>query len=198
MLTEMTAAMGDHRPLDVVIFVGPWSAEALDLCASPRSGRLPLLMVYTETTSDAVVISLDAGADDVMIAPVMPAEFLARVAVAMRYRDALKALASEDVLELPGLQIDLVARTVALDGTSIALPAQEFELLSILARQLGTVVPRATLVERIWPGRAEVGENRLRVCMSQLRKRLGTYPSAPVILPERGVGYAMVLRTTSR
>jgi DNA-binding response OmpR family regulator len=114
--------------------------------------------------------------------------------VATRYRDSLAALAADDVLELPGLRIDLVAERAELGDTAIDVPAHEFQLLSILARNIGTVLPTAQLIEHIWPDGAGAGAPRLRVCATRLRKRLGGHPNAPVILAERGGGYAMVLR----
>jgi DNA-binding response OmpR family regulator len=176
----------------VVVFVGSSSLDALELCAKLRMARCPVLLVYTEATADAVVMALDAGADDVMMAPVPPAELLARIGVAIRFRNALAALAANDVLELPGLRIDLVAQRAELGDTAIDIPAHEFQLLAILARHAGTVLPTAYLIEQIWPGGA--GAPRLRVCATRLRKRLSRHPDAPVILTERGVGYALVLR----
>ena len=178
-----------------MVLVGTSSLDALELCAGLRSRRCPLLVVYTEATPDAVVMTLDAGADDVMVAPVLPAEFLARVGVAIRYRDTLAAMASTDVLALPGLRIDLVAQRAEVGDTAIDVPAHEFQLLSILARKVGTVLPAERLIEEIWPDGAGAGASRLRACATRLRKRLRSHPNAPVIVAERGVGYAMVLRT---
>lgn len=191
---DVDNAIERHR-CDLVVFVGPSSVDALELCGSPRSGvPCPLLVVYTEATPNEVVMSLDAGADDVMLASVSSAEFLARVAVAIRYREALGVLASSDMLELPGFRIDLVAQTAEWGDTSIHIPGHEFGLLSMLARNLGTVLPTAMLIEQIWPG-SGAGAGRLRVCATRLRKRLGGHPNGPVIVAERGVGYAMYLRT---
>ena len=117
------------------------------------------------------------------------------MAVAIRYREALGALASSDVLELPGFRIDLVAQTAELGATPIHIPGHEFELLSMLAHNLGTVLPTEMLLEQIWPDGSATRASSLRVCAFRLRKRLRGQPNAPVIVAKRGVGYAMHLRT---
>jgi len=193
---EAVPLVEDGRAL-VVVFVGSPTLDALELCAGLRASRCPLLVVYTEATPDAIVTALDAGADDVMVAPVPAAELLARVGVAIRYRDALAALAADDVLELPGLRIDLVAQRAELGETAVDVPANEFLLLSTLARHAGTVLPTEHLVQQIWPNGSGAGAPRLRVCAARLRKRLSRHPNAPAILAERGVGYALVLRPTA-
>ena len=99
------------------------------------------------------------------------------------------------MLALPGLRIDLVAQRAEVGDTAIDVPAHEFQLLSILAREVGTVLPAERLIEEIWPDGAGAGASRLRACATRLRKRLRSHPNAPVIVAERGVGYAMVLRT---
>ena len=133
-----------------------------------------------------------------LLASISPEVFLARVDVAIRHRRAFVALASDDVVEVPGLRIDVVGRRVDLWGTCIDVPRNEFHLLVLLARKVGTLLPTEELVAEIWPGEPVAGAARLRVCATRLRNRLAWYPTAPAIVAERGRGYAMVPRSLAR
>jgi two-component system KDP operon response regulator KdpE len=179
---------------DLVILVAQDSAEIVGVCAAVRERfRNPVLVVYTGEKSDVATAMLDAGADDVMVPSVSESEFLARVDVALRYRGALTALASDDVLEVGALRIDRTRRVAVIDGESIELSPNEFSLLSTLARAVGHAVPADVIAAQIWPGKTEANPNRLRICATRLRKMLAGRTGAPLIIAERGVGYMMVL-----
>jgi DNA-binding response OmpR family regulator len=182
------------REPDMVILVARDPADVADVCRALRLRfQNPVLVMHADDTRDANVMVLDAGADDAMVASVSPSEFLARVEVALRYRDALTALASDDVLEVGGLRIDLGAHTAVIDGQSVEFSPNEFHLLAVLARHAGTAIPFDAISAQIWPGEAVIGPRRLRVCVTRLRKLLAGHAGAPVVLAERGVGYTMVL-----
>ncbi|MBI1844945.1 MAG: winged helix-turn-helix domain-containing protein, partial [Actinobacteria bacterium] len=72
----------------------------------------------------------------------------------------------------------------------VALPLKEFELLEILLINAGRVVPRETLIDRIW-GLDYVGDTKtLDVHVKRLRSKVEDNPSVPTrIVTIRGLGY---------
>ena len=79
------------------------------------------------------------------------------------------------------------------DGQDVLLTNKEFELLCLLLEHRGMVLPRSTLMERVW-GMEQERENRtLDVHIRTLRAKLG--PAGRLIETVRGVGYRMGGRT---
>jgi two-component system response regulator RegX3 len=94
------------------------------------------------------------------------------------------------VVRAGDLEVDVDRHEVRLRGEQIAMPLKEFELLRLLAENAGRVLPRSTLIERVW-GWDYVGDTKtLDVHVKRLRAKIEDDPSNPVrIVTVRGVGY---------
>lgn len=127
---------------------------------------IPVLFLTAKTAVDDRVRGLRLGADDYILKPFEPAELLARIDAILRrtaapvYSDALIVLDSD-------------ARTVAINGTPLALTSLEFDLLSALTRNAGRAMSREALLAQVW-GYHYVGETRtVDVHVQRLRGKLG-------------------------
>ncbi len=91
-----------------------------------------------------------------------------------------------------GLEIDEGRRLVRVDGALVDLTALEFNLLALLAREPGIVVPRQGLLDALW-GPEFVGDDHLvDVHIANLRRKLGDEPANPRFIETvRGVGYRL-------
>jgi two-component system KDP operon response regulator KdpE len=88
------------------------------------------------------------------------------------------------------LRVDLLARTVTLDGSEVRLTPIEYRLLVALVRHPDRVLTHRQLLKEVWgPGSVEQ-THYLRVYMAQLRQKLEADPARPRHLAtEPGVGY---------
>jgi two-component system response regulator RegX3 len=79
---------------------------------------------------------------------------------------------------------------VEVRGEPVRLPLKEFELLAILLTNAGRVLPRETLIDRVW-GADYVGDTKtLDVHIKRLRAKVETDPTSPErIVTIRGLGY---------
>ena len=79
---------------------------------------------------------------------------------------------------------------MAVDGTQVSLPLKEFELLEMLLRNVGRVLTRVQLIDRVW-GSDYVGDTKtLDVHIKRLRAKVEPDPAKPVhIVTVRGLGY---------
>jgi two-component system response regulator RegX3 len=86
--------------------------------------------------------------------------------------------------------MDIERHVVSVDGKSLRLPLKEFELLEILLANAGRVLPRDTLIDRVW-GTDYVGDTKtLDVHVKRLRAKVEPDPSSPTrIVTIRGLGY---------
>ena len=89
--------------------------------------------------------------------------------------------------------IDTIRRQVTRDGLRLSLTYTEFSLLELLFQEPGEVVPRTTILEKLW-GYPPQGVANLRVVdvyVARLRSKLEPDPRNPeLILTVRGTGYA--------
>jgi two-component system response regulator RegX3 len=75
-------------------------------------------------------------------------------------------------------------------GEEVAMPLKEFELLHLLLANAGRVLPRETLIDRVW-GTDYVGDTKtLDVHIKRLRSKIEDDPAVPTrIVTIRGLGY---------
>lgn len=152
---------------------------------------VPVMVITARGADEAVVRTLDAGADDYLIKPFSVAQLLARVRALLR-RGGLAEGAS-DRITVGGLVIDVLAREAALDGAALDLSPKEFDLLRSLAERHGEVVTKRELLAEVWREPYGGSERTVDVHLSWLRKKLGESASEPRYLRTiHGVGVKLV------
>jgi two-component system response regulator RegX3 len=113
-----------------------------------------------------------------------------RAVLRRRPPDPATRAASGDVLEVGDVRLDPERHEVEIRGEQVRLPLKEFELLEILLSNAGRVLPRDTLIDRVW-GTDYVGDTKtLDVHIKRLRAKVEKDPSVPTrIVTIRGLGY---------
>lgn len=169
----------------IVLDIGLPKMSGLDLLKwlRQRGSRLPVLILTARDTVADRVSGLDGGADDYLIKPFDLDELVARLRALAR-RSAGQAAPG---LQHGGLNVDLAAHTVTLNGQAVELSAREFTLLIELLQACGKVLSREQLEQRLYGWGEEVESNSVEVHIHHLRKKLG----ADLIRTVRGVGYTV-------
>ena len=112
-------------------------------------------------------------------------ELLARIRV--RLREAGQQGAAETVLRHGALTLDLRARRITVDGTTLDLSAREFGLAEQFLRHPDQVLSREQLLSRVWGFDFDPGSNVVDVYVRYLRAKIG----ADRIETVRGMGYRL-------
>jgi DNA-binding response OmpR family regulator len=133
------------------------------------------------------VETLDEGADDYLGKPFEIAELLARVRAILRRPSQLR----RQVLEVSNLSLNVDELILRVDGKLIDLSRREISCLLILLQNLGGLVPKRKLEEKLYSLDEVVTSNALEAVISRLRKRLDGAAANITIIAMRGIGYKL-------
>jgi two-component system response regulator MprA len=98
---------------------------------------------------------------------------------------------SRQVLSYGDLTVDLGGRIVRRGGRDIQLTAREFDLLTLFLRHPERVLPRRTIMARIWGDDFFGDSNVLEVFVGNLRRALEAGGERRLLQTVRGVGYVL-------
>ena len=160
--------------------------DGLEVCRRLRSegSTLPILVLTARAEEVDTVVGLDAGADDYVTKPFRLAELLARARALLR-RGGGDAAATDALV-----RIDSEARRAWFGDTELHLAPKEFDLLAVLVREEGKVVPRDQIMKEVWGTRWMSSTKTLDMHISVLRRKLGDDATAPTFITTvRGVGF---------
>ena len=191
---EALARFDEVDPDLVLLDVMLPKVSGIDVCRQLRKKtQVPIIMVTAKSAEIDTVVGLEVGADDYVTKPYRLRELVARMRAVLRRSPAngeAVALMTPGSIDVEGVQLDPDQHRVEVDGVEIALPLKEFELLHILLANAGRVLPRDTLIDRVW-GHDYVGDTKtLDVHIKRLRGKIEVDPASPVrITTIRGLGY---------
>ena len=180
------------RPDLVLLDVMLPKISGVDVCRQLRKrSQVPIIMVTAKSAEIDTVVGLEVGADDYVTKPYRIRELVARMRAVMRRTspDAAGELAAGTIV-VGDVTLDPEEHRVTIGGEEVALPLKEFELLHLLLANAGRVLPRETLIDRVW-GSDYVGDTKtLDVHVKRLRAKVEPDASNPErIVTIRGLGY---------
>ena len=163
-----------------------------DVCRALRTrSAVPVIMVTARDSEIDKVVGLELGADDYVTKPYSARELIARVrAVLRRGGESGEPDGAARVLAAGPVRMDVERHVVSVHGAEVALPLKEFDLLEYLLRNVGRVLTRGQLIDRVW-GADYVGDTKtLDVHVKRLRSKVEADPSVPRhLVTVRGLGY---------
>jgi len=170
--------------------------SGLDVCRQIRTrSQVPVIMVTAKGAEVDTVVGLEVGADDYVTKPYRLRELVARMRAVLRRAEAPEGRdpdtgPSASAVEVGDVLVDPDRHEVRVRGEVVAMPLREFELLHLLVSNVGRVLTRDTLIDRVW-GFDYVGDTKtLDVHVKRVRTKVETDPRNPErLVTVRGVGY---------
>ncbi|CAN5858544.1 MAG: response regulator transcription factor [Geodermatophilaceae bacterium] len=160
------------------------------VCRALRQrSAVPIIMLTAKDSEIDKVVGLELGADDYVTKPYSARELVARIrAVLRRHGDSEKP--EPAALEAGPVRLDPERHVVTVRGEAVPLPLKEFDLLELLLRNVGRVLTRGQLIDRVW-GADYVGDTKtLDVHVKRLRAKIEPDPTSPRhVVTVRGLGY---------
>ena len=156
--------------------------------ADEATARLPVIMLSARADESDRVAGLKAGADDYIVKPFGRDELVARVQALLR-RAGAADLPAREAREFAGLRMDLRGLRVTAHERPVSLGPMEFKLLNVFMSNVGRVLTRSQIVDRVWPPNAYVDARTVDVHIRRLRSTLQASGHHILVQTVRGVGY---------
>ncbi len=151
--------------------------------------KTPVMMLTARGDVQDRVRGLEGGADYYLPKPFQMQELVACLRAITRRGDGAPVMA----LAYGGVSLSEKDARLQNDATgqSVKLGAKEYQLMELFLRNPGQILPKETLIERVWGYESDAEYNNLEVYVSFLRKKLA-FIGAPVKLKAtRGMGYSI-------
>ena len=188
---EEALAEAAMRPPDAVILdlLLP-DGNGTDVCRELRRwSDVPVIVLSAVGEEVEKVAALDAGADDYVTKPFGIDELLARLRAALRRATQ----ATEPLVEIGDLRIDLEKRLVLVRGEPVQLTPHEYGMLSLLARNVGKLLTHKAILREVWDrATARSRTTSTSTCRSCDARSRRTRHAPGSVLTEPGAGYRLV------
>lgn len=177
------------------LYTAPYDAAILDLTLPGIDGldilrewrnqgrHEPVLILTARDALSQRVEGLRLGADDYLCKPFALIEVAARLEALIRRTHGQ----SSSELRHGRVALDPIGLTVTENGDNLALKPKEFALLELLMRNVGRVLPRKLIEEKLYTWDDDVSSNAVEVHVHHLRRKLGS----EFIRTVHGIGYTL-------
>lgn len=157
-------------------------------CTQIRNvSKVPVIFLSSMTDNMNIVMAMNMGGDDFINKPydlnVVTAKVQAMLRRTYDFSDSL------NIIEHQGGMLNLNDQTFVAGAYKVELTKNEYRLLQCLMENIGKVVSRDTMIERLWENEAFIDDNTLTVNMTRLRRKLEEAGLQEYIKTRKGIGY---------
>lgn len=148
--------------------------------------NMPVIILSAKSTTSDIVSGLNLGADNYIAKPFMIEELLARI------KAQFKTMGNDIIkLKVADLELDNDSKEVRRSGKLIQLTPKEFELLYHLMSNVGRVLSRETILNKVWLYSPDIESRVVDVYIGYLRRKIDHRQRKKLILSIRGFGYSI-------
>lgn len=198
--TSALLLLSTHQYDMVLIDLGLPDIDGVEIIKKFRTfSTTPIIVVSARSNDEDKINALDKGADDYLTKPFNVEELLARVRSTLRRAQYLENNQIEEHIFTNGLlKIDYVSQTVFVADEEIHLMPIEYNLLCLLAKNVGKVLTHQYILDKVWTNAIESDLSSLRVYITSLRKKIERKSHEKYIQTHIGVGYKMIRVVSSK
>lgn len=147
---------------------------------SIKKSQIPVIFLTARDDEEDIIKGLNLGAEDYITKPFSTRELLARVnKIILRNKKS-------SVIKVKDISFDLDKMVVSKNNIKVELSSLELKILHLLFINIGSVVSRNTILEKIWEWTGnDVDDHTITVYLKRIREKLGT----DIIITIKGIGY---------
>jgi two-component system KDP operon response regulator KdpE len=150
---EAVSMTASYCPDLILLDLGLPDMDGLGVLSAVRQwSEIPIIVVTARGNESEKVKALDLGADDYVTKPFGTFELLARIRTAIRHKEKKGNYnpLETDKIQIGGMVIDIVKRTVKVDNEIVHLTPIEYKILLLLAKHAGKVLTLDSICKEIW------------------------------------------------
>ena len=151
-----------------------------------KKKQMAILMLTARDALEDRIEGLDSGADDYLAKPFEFPELLARIRALSR---RINKTFYSDVIEYKKLKLNCSSAVLIYEENQSSLSPRECQIMEFFMRNVGQVLPREQIMDKVWGYDTEVSSNTLDVMIKSLRQKLAKLGLNNCICTVRGIGY---------
>ena len=185
----VTKALENNIDLAIVDIMMP-ELDGFSACREIRKRKpeLPIIILSARSDEYDRIHGFEIGIDDYVVKPFSAKELIMRVhAVLKRVADPNKTKENTGIIRINGLELNLNAHLVYINGEKTLLSPREYDLLVYLVQNRGIALKREQILLNVWGYDFYGDERTLDTHIKLLRRNLQEYGKQ--IVTVRGVGY---------
>lgn len=155
--------------------------------------NIPIILLSAKSEDIDKIQGLSIGADDYVTKPFNPLELMARVRSQIRRYTSLGSMTRRaGVITTGGLSLDVVNKTLTVDGDPVRLTATEYGIIEYMMQNLGRTLSTGQIYEAVWNEPSFSVEKTVTVHIRRIREKIEIDPKEPKYLKVVwGLGYKM-------
>ena len=189
-LSNVMGEFTDYSPHIVLMDIKLPFYNGYHWCSEIRKlSKVPVIFLSSASDNMNIVMAINMGGDDFIAKPFDLNVLTAKVQAMLRRTYEFAGQSS--LLERGGAILSANDTSVSYEGRRLELSKNEYRILQVLMQAGGAVVPRETLMQRLWESDSFVDENTLTVNVARLRKKLEGIGLTDYIATKKGLGYSV-------
>ena len=161
-------------------------------CSEIRKvSRIPIVFISSADDNMNIVMAMNMGADEFIEKPFDLTVLTAKVQALLRRTYSFGG--TTNAIEYKGALLNLNDAVLTYKEQKVELTKNEFRILQILLENVGKIISRDTIMERLWENDSFVDDNTLTVNVTRLRKKLESIGMTDMIRTKKGIGYLVEL-----
>ena len=140
-----------------------------------RNDQTPIIFMTAKDTQDDLLTGFSSGADDYIPKPFSIQVVIARVTAVLRRASVNNDVQTQKsaVIKVGKVEIDQEKKSVSVDGVAVQFSKKEFEILYLLASNIGKIFSREDLINELWKDAPYVLDRTVDVHIARIRSKLG-------------------------
>ena len=183
-----------EKPDLIVLDIMLPGIDGIETCKQIRGfSYCPILFLSSKNDDVDKILGLGIGGDDYVTKPFSPKEVAFRIKAQLRRKSyEQQASGREAIIEIGNIRIDTDGQRVYKADKEITLTAREYQLLEYMAQNVGKIISKERLYERVWGEYASGIDNTIMVHIRHLREKLEDDPGSPkMVVTVKGLGYKL-------
>ena len=161
--------------LDVMMH-GMSGFQMAQVLRGERNDQTPIIFLTAKDTQNDLLTGFSAGADDYIPKPFSIQVVIARVTAVLRRTSNNTGASAQNagIVKVGKVEINQEKKSVCVDGTLVQFSKKEFEILNLLASNIGKIFSREDLINELWKDAPYVLDRTVDVHIARIRSKLGS------------------------